>query len=211
MSRHVDERVRELEADVQHLRFLPAAAVRARGRRRSRRQLAAVLTAGAAVTATASTVFAWPHQHAAPVADQAAGRPFVSCVVALPDDPAEVRIRVLDGGAPAELRDAATAQLRTRGFAVQTGTTDRVPTASAAALRYGPAAIGSATVVRAELNGQVAMTFDPDRPDATIDLAVGSAFAGFATPTEINANLALAGEPSAPPQCSAVASRTPTR
>jgi LytR cell envelope-related transcriptional attenuator len=209
MSRPVDERLRELEEDVQHLLVLPAAAVRARGRRRARRQLTAVVAAGAVLAAAASAAFAWPHQRNAPV--NPAEHPVVSCVLALPDDPAEVRIRVLDGGAPAGLLDTVATQLRARKFAVQNGPAGRSPVGGAAALRYGPTAIGAATVLRAEVHGPVTMTFDPDRRDDTIDLSVGPAFTRFATATEVNQGLALAGEPSAPPQCSTVAPRTPVR
>ena len=197
MSRPVHERLRELEADLQHLQVLPAAAVRARGRSRGRRQLAAVAAAAAAVTGTAGIALAWPHQSAAPIGD----RPVVTCVLALPNDPAEVKIRVLDGGAPVGLADTVAAQFRARKFDVQVGTADQNASAGAAALRYGPAAIGAATVVRAEVHGEVAMRFDPGRRDATIDLTFGPAFTRLATATEINQSLALAGEPSAPPQC----------
>lgn len=200
MSRPVHERLRELAADVQDLQVLPAAAVRARGRSRGRRQ-AAALTVAAAAVVTAGAVLAWPHPRTGPVGDGAADRPVVSCVLTLPDDPAQVRVRVLDGGAPAGLVDTAAAQLRARRFVVQSGTADGGSIVDAAALRYGPAAIGAATVLRAEVHGQVAMSFDPERRDETIDLTVGPAFTRLATPTEVNQNLVVAGEPSAPPQC----------
>jgi hypothetical protein len=202
MSRPVHDRVRELEADVEHLQVLPAAAVRARGRSRGRRQLAG-LTVAAAVVATAGTALAWLHPRAAPISDRAADHPVVGCVLALPDDPAEVRIRVLDGGAPTGLPDAVAAQLRARRFVVENGPAGGNPMVTSAALRYGPAAIGAATVLRAELHGQATMSFDPDRRDETIDLTVGPAFTRLATTTEVNQNLVVAGEPSAPPQCSA--------
>ncbi len=38
------------------------------------------------------------------------------------------------------------------------------------ALRYGPAAIGAAILLRATLVGEVAMRFDPERRDDTIDV-----------------------------------------
>lgn len=71
---------------------------------------------------------------------------------------------------------------------------------------YGPAAVGAAAVVRAEVHGAVDMRFVPERRDVTIDLVLGPAFTRLATTTEVNQNLVTAGEPSAPPQCSAVAS-----
>jgi hypothetical protein len=192
MSRPVRERLRELEADVQHLQVRPAADIRARGRSRGRRQAAAVVAAGVAVVATTGIALTWPHQRVNPTGD----RPAVSCVLALPDDPAEVRIQVFGGGA-----DTVAAQLRARRFSVQIAAIHPGPVTGAAALRYGPAAIGAATVVRAEVHGAVAMRFDPGRPDATVDLTVGPAFTRLATATEVNRDLALAGEPSAPPEC----------
>jgi hypothetical protein len=198
MSRPVTDRLRELEADVRDLPVLPAAAVRARGRRRGRRQMAAVVAAGVAVAAI--TVVVWPRQVAAPIAD----RPAVTCVLRLPDDPGDVHVRVLDGGAPAELPSTVAAQLSARRFAVQVGPDDAEPTGGVAAVRYGPAAIGAAAVVRAEVHGQVVMTFDPGRRDDTIDVTVGPAFTRLATATEVNQGLALAGEPSAPAGCTAV-------
>ena len=202
MSRPVDERLRELEADVRDLPVLPAAAIRARGRSRGRRQRAA-LTVAAAVVATAAATLAWPHPRTGPVGDGAADRPAVSCVLTLPDDPAQVRIRVIDGGAPAGLLDTAAAELRARRFVVQTGTAGGKAIVDTAVLRYGPAAIGAAALLRAELHGQVAMDFDPHRRDETVDLTVGPAFTRLATVTEVNQNLVVAGEPSAPAQCRA--------
>jgi hypothetical protein len=117
---------------------------------------------------------------------------------------------VLDGGAPAGLREETATQLRARDFAVQGGTAAGSPD-TATALRYGPAAIGAATLLRATLHGETAMRFDPDRRDRTIDLTLGPAFTRLATTTEINQNLVAAGEPSAPPQCAAAIPAAPSR
>jgi LytR cell envelope-related transcriptional attenuator len=207
MSRPAHERLRDLENDVRDLRVLPAAEVRARGRRRGRRQMTALLAAGAVVATTAgiaaTDVLQRPGQSAVAVGDS----PGVNCVLALPNSPGEVRIRVLDGGAPAGLPGTTASQLRERQFVVLAGATDG-DVAGAAALRYGPAAIGAAAVVRALVHGDVVMRFVPDRSDATIDLTLGRAFTRLSTATETNQNLATEGEPSAPPQCSAVAPRT---
>jgi hypothetical protein len=200
MSRSVPEQLRELEADVRDLKVLPAAAVRARGRTRGRRKVAAVSVAGVVVATTAGVTVGWPHQGAAPTGIDPAGRAAISCVTALPQDPAEVRIRVFDGGAPAGVADAAAAQLRARTFTVLDRATDVRPEGSAA-LRYGPAAIGAATLLRAALQGEVTMRFDPDRRDEVIDLTLGPAFTRTATTTELNRNLVAVGEPTAPPQC----------
>ena len=211
MSRPVHERLRELETDVRDLRVLPAAAVRARGRRRGRRQLAALVVAGAVVATTAgiATTKALERPDQRTVAT--GYLPRVACVLALPDSPTEVRIRVLDGGVTAGLAETTASQLRARSFSVQVGTARGGGPAGTAALSYGPAAIGSATLVRAELPGEVTMRFDPDRRDGTVDLTLGPAFTHLATTTEVNQNIVAAGEPSAPPQCSTVAPRTPGR
>jgi hypothetical protein len=196
----VHERLQGLKAEVHNLEVLPAAAIRARGRGRRRRQLTA-LTAAGAVVATAGIAFAWPHQRTVPITDGPASSPGVSCVLTLPASPSELQVRVLDGGASAGLLDTTVAQLRARRFTVLNGTTGHNPE-PAAALRYGPTAIGAATVLRAALLGDIAMVFDPDRRDEAIDLTLGPTFTGVATPTEMNRNLAAAGAPAPPPQCS---------
>jgi hypothetical protein len=204
MSRPVHERLRQLEAEVQHLRVLPAAAVRARGRRRGRRQAAVVMLGVVAVATTAgltaTRAFDPPQQNAAMPAGPATAPagPVVACVLALPSDPSEVRIRLLDGGAPAGLDDTIATELRERGFTLTRATG---ATSDPTTLRYGPAAIGAATVLRAELTGGAVMRFDPARSDDTIDLTLGPAFARLATTTEINQALVTAGEPTAPPGC----------
>jgi len=220
MSRPVEERLRELESELRDLQVLPAAAVRARGRRRGRRQLGALLVAGAVVATTAgiaaTKTLGWPDGRVAPqqpAATQSTGAGPVVCVLSIPDSPATVRVRVVDGGAPAGTPDTTAAQLRARRFIVLAdinGTTDSNAVGTAA-LHYGPAAIGAATLLRAELHGNIAMQFDPDRADETIDLILGSAFTRLATMTEVNQALVAAGEPSAPPQCETVVSPTPGR
>jgi hypothetical protein len=152
------------------------------------------------VATTAGVTLGWPDQRTPATGGNPAASPGITCVLALPASPADVRVRVLDGGAPAGLRDAAATQLRARDFTVLDETGD-LQAEGAAVLQYGPASIGAATVLRAALHGETTMRFDPDRRDATIDLAVGPAFTRLATTTEINQNLVLVGEPSAPPQC----------
>jgi hypothetical protein len=163
--------------------------------------MAVLMAAGAMVATTAGITVGWPDQRTAPTGGHPAGSPAVSCVLALPASPAEVRIRVLDGGATAGLPAATAAQLRARTFTVLDGAAD-LPPEGAAAVRYGPAAIGAATLLRAALHGEITMRFDPERRDEVIDLTLGKAFTRLATTTELNQNLVAVGEPSAPPQCS---------
>ncbi|AEV82010.1 hypothetical protein ACWT_0994 [Actinoplanes sp. SE50] len=207
MSRPVPDRLRELAAEVGDLPVPPAAEVRARGRQRSRRRLAVVTAAGLALVATAGVTVIWPRRPA-PVDDLVAGGPPPSaaalhCSLALPDDPVEVRIRVLDGGASTALIDATAAHLRERRFTVLNGATGS-PLEGAASVSYGPAGIGSAALVRAYLQDGATMLFDPGIRDDIIAVTLGPAFTRLATPTEANRNLVAVGEPTAPPQCATV-------
>ncbi|MFF5080443.1 LytR C-terminal domain-containing protein [Actinoplanes sp. NPDC000266] len=198
------DRLQELETDVRDLKLLPAEAIRARGRSRARRQKAALLTAAAVVATTAGVTLGWPQQQQqrqppAATADRPS-TPGLTCDVSLPSSPAEVQVRVLDGGASSTQLATAAAQLRTRTFTVLDGSTGP-DSDSAATLLYGPTSIGTATVLRAAIQGDITMRFDPDRTDKAIDLILGPSFTRLATPTEMNQNLATGGEPTAPPEC----------
>ncbi|MCM4080851.1 LytR C-terminal domain-containing protein [Paractinoplanes hotanensis] len=195
MPQPAHERLRELENDVRDLRLLPAAAVRDRGRRRGRRQLAAWTVAGAVVATTAGAAIAWPRPD---TTTPVAGRPPLNCILALPENPADVRLRVVDGGAAAGRLEAVVSDLRARAFTVSTGAASPAGTTT---LRYGPASVGAAALMRAELHGDVAMRFDPARSDDTIDVILGPSFDRLATPTEVNQNLVTAGKPTAPAEC----------
>ncbi|WP_249998776.1 LytR C-terminal domain-containing protein [Actinoplanes sp. M2I2] len=204
----LSDRLRQLEADVQDLRVLPAAAVRARGRRRKVTTtvgaVAAVATA-AGVTAT----LAWPQPDPASRPGPAANSPTVACVLTLPNGPGEVRLRLFDGGAPGGLTDATAAQLRARSFTVLTlaaGPTEP-PITGPATVRFGPAAVGAASLIRAHLHGDADLVFEPGRPDATVDVTLGASFGRLATTTEVNQALVAAGRPSPPPECSATPGR----
>jgi hypothetical protein len=255
MSRPVHERLRQLEAEVRNLQMLPAAAVRERGRRRGRRQMAAVM-AGVAVVATTAGITATraldSHPFGTDTPEQAAGPGMSSfaavCDLTLPSDPSQVRIHLLDGGTPLGVEYTA-GLLRERRFTVEnvagtpspgyadgpsydpsadpsSGATassgddspvlpSNRPGASAGSpsggvsndpagptvLRYGPAAVGAAIVLRAAFIDETTMRFDPARTDETIDLRVGTTFIRLATPTEVNQALAAAGQPSAMPGC----------
>ncbi len=194
MPPSVHERLRELETEVRDLQVRPAAAVRARGHSRVRRQRAALIAVAAVVAV--GVPFAWPHHSTAPITS--AERPDVTCVLSLPDSPAAVKLRLFQGGESAGRLDATVSQLQARGFVVQKGDGN---SGDATALRYGPATIGAAAFVQAELRGEIAMRFDPARRDDTIDLILGPSFTRLATPTEINQSLVTLGEPTAPPEC----------
>jgi hypothetical protein len=204
MSRPVRERIAELEADVQHLRLAPAAAVRARGRSRARRRRAGTTAALAVVVGAAG--FGVVSLTGGSTGDRIAtspAAPSATCAIpadlALPADPAAVVIKVVGRS---DQVSRVTIELGQRGFsASELHFTD--PDADrpgpVAVLRYGPRGIGSATVVRALIDGDVVMKFQPDREVRTVDLALGADFRRLATATEMNRSLVELGAPTSPP------------
>jgi LytR cell envelope-related transcriptional attenuator len=196
MSRTLPDRLRQLDTDLDDLRVLPAATVRARGRRRAHRRLVGAVAAVAAAAGTTGVMMILVRPEQPPVTTAGPSAP--ACTLALPADPAQVRVRVIDGGAPAGPADAV-AGLRDRRLTVLTGTPAK--TTDATAMRYGPEAVGAASLLRAYLPGEVIMSFDARRAGDTIDLTIGSDFTRLASPTEVNQALVAAGEPTAPPGC----------
>ncbi|XVU26050.1 LytR C-terminal domain-containing protein [Actinoplanes sp. CA-054009] len=202
----MDDRLHDLESDVRHLKLPPAETIRARGHRRARCRKTALLTAAAAVAVavtTAGVTLGRPQQQQQQLPTATADRPStpgLTCDLSLPSTPAAVQVRVLDGGASLTQLATAAAELQARTFTVLDGSTGP-RSDGAATLLYGPTAIGTATVLRAALQGDITMRFDPTRTDDAIDLILGPSFTRLSTPTEMNQNLATAGEPTAPPEC----------
>jgi hypothetical protein len=205
MSRPVRERIAELEADVEQVRLAPAAAVRARGRSRIRRRRAGATAALAvAVAAGGFGVTALTRADPDPVATlpaaPSAGCPF-PVDLTLPDDPGDVIIKVVGRS---DLVGETAIELKHRGFVadeLRSFDPDADNAGPVAVLRYGPQAVGAATVVRALVSGDVAMKFLPDRGGRTIDLALGTGFRRLATTTEVNMALVEFGEPARPAGC----------
>jgi hypothetical protein len=159
----------------------------------------AVVAAGGGFAATHTGT----HQQAAAPLDKG-----LTCTLSLPDDPDEVKVRVIDGGAAAGMADKALTGLRNRRFTVTTGPSREAGDLQGdVVLRFGPAAIGNATLLRAYFPGVVEMIFDPSRHDDVIDVTVGPGFTSFHTTTEVNQFLVQGGEPTAPPQCTSFKQR----
>lgn len=132
----------------------------------------------------------------------------LTCTLSLPDDPAEVSVRVIDGGAPAGMADKVLTGLRNRRFTVTSSPSREAGDLKGdVVLRYGPATIGNAALLRAYFPGSVAMIFDPSRPDDVVDVTVGPGFSSLHTATEVNQFLAQEGEPTAPPPCTSFKQR----
>jgi hypothetical protein len=204
MSRPLRDRLVELQEDTEQVRLAPAATVRARGQQRSRRRLAgtavAVTTLAALGVTTAVTVDRGPGPAPAPAGPVT--RPGCATVdLSLPDDPGDVQIEVYAG---AKQANQVAGDLAARGFAA-TGhgliDPESDTDGTVAVIRYGPRAIGDATLVGALLGGDARLRYYPDRDDRTVDLALGTEFRQLATTTEVNQALVEAGEPTPPPGC----------
>jgi len=205
VSTPLRDRLRELEAEARQVKVPPPAVVRARGRRRAWRQRISAAAAVAVVAAGggfAATHIGTHQQEAAPL-DKG-----LTCTLSLPDDPAEVKVRVIDGGATAGMADRALTGLRDRRFTVTAGPSKEAGDLHGdVVLRYGPAAVGNAALLRAYFPGHVEMIFDGSRQDDVIDVTVGPGFTSFHTTTEVNQFLAGQGQPTAPQQCTSVKQR----
>ena len=220
MSRSVRERLVELERDVEQVLLAPAAAVRARGLRRARRRLAGTAMSAAALAAAAGfglTSVLGPGGISAPVATQQSPSPFAGTAqptgsagcrypvdLSLPDDPGRIELRVFPGAGPAGQAALAVQELGERGFTARDtpgSDPDAEAAETAAVVRYGPGAIGAGSLVRALIDGEVVMGFDPGRGGSAVDLVLGAGFRSLATATEVNQALAAGGEPTRPPGC----------
>ncbi|MDR6323335.1 LytR C-terminal domain-containing protein [Actinoplanes couchii] len=184
------------------LEMQPAAEVRERGRRRGRRQLVAV--AGAVVMATTGVAVAWPTPQPGPqpAADRArpSTEPALDCAAMLPRSPSEVRVRVVDGGAPSGVAAEVAAELRKRDFDVVDGGIVKVA-GTYTSVTHSPATLGEALLVMAMVHGRAGGHPDPTRTEEVVGLVVGEDFDRLATPTEVNQALTELGRSTRPEEC----------
>lgn len=113
-------------------------------------------------------------------------------------EPAEVKIKVLNGTDQAGLASKVSDDFRNRKFQIEE-TGDAEKSNDIAVLRYGPKGVGAAHLLRAYFLNNAAIDYDPERTDATVDIVLGSAFQQLATTTEVNQSLGDLGAPVAPP------------
>ena len=126
-----------------------------------------------------------------------AGAPMAD--VTLPDDPAEVTVKVYNGTNTAGLAESVTNEFKNRRFTVQKAAESKTKYKGVAEIRYGPDSIGKAQLLRAYFLAQSKMTYNPKRKGALIDIVIGSQFRQLATTTEVNQSLVEVGEPTVPP------------
>ena len=117
----------------------------------------------------------------------------------LPDDPAEVTVKVYDGTNTVGLAESVTNEFKNRRFTVQKPGESKTKFKGVAEIRYGPDSVGKAQLLRAYFLAQSRMSYNPKRKGALIDIVIGSQFRQLATTTEVNQSLVEVGEPTLPP------------
>ena len=128
--------------------------------------------------------------------DCPAGAPMAD--VTLPDDPAEVTVKVYNGTNTAGLAESVTNEFKNRRFTTQKAGESKTKYKGVAEIRFGPDAVGKAQLLRAYFLAQSKMTYNPKRKGALIDIVIGSQFRQLATTTEVNQSLVELGEPDLP-------------
>lgn len=113
----------------------------------------------------------------------------------------EVRINVLNGTDRDNVAQQVGDTFANRDFEVleQIDDTDEI-VEGVGLLRYGPAGVGSAQLLRAYFLDQVEVEFQLEREDDVVDVIIGNRFQQLATPTEVRQAIAQIGRPELPPQ-----------
>jgi hypothetical protein len=119
--------------------------------------------------------------------------------VRLPDDPAEVTIKVYNATSTPGLADRVTNDFTNRRFKAQKPAENKKKFTGVAQLRYGPDAVGKAHLLKAYFLAQAVPQYDPKRKGDVVDVVIGSQYRQLATQTEVNQSLVELGEPDVPP------------
>ena len=119
--------------------------------------------------------------------------------VTLPDDPADVTVKIFNGTTTAGLADSVTNEFKNRRFQTQKPSESKTKYKGVAEIKYGPDAVGKAQLLRAYFLAQSKMTYNAKRKGAVIDIVIGNQFRQLATTTEVNQSLVEVGEPTLPP------------
>ncbi|WP_127506678.1 LytR C-terminal domain-containing protein [Actinoplanes solisilvae] len=117
----------------------------------------------------------------------------------LPDDPAEVTVKVFNGTGTAGLAENVTNEFKNRRFTVQKPGESKTKLKGVAEIRYGPDTVGKAQLLRAYFLAQSKMSYSAKRKGAVIEIVIGNQFRQLATTTEVNQSLVEVGEPTLPP------------
>jgi LytR cell envelope-related transcriptional attenuator len=119
--------------------------------------------------------------------------------VSLPDNPDEVTIKVFNGTSTPGLAERVTNDFKNRKFKAQKPAENRKKFDGVAQLRYGPAAVGKAHLLKAYFLAQAVPLYDAKRKGDVVDVVIGRQYKQLATTTEVNQSLVELGEPDVPP------------
>jgi hypothetical protein len=119
--------------------------------------------------------------------------------VSLPDNPNEVTVKIYNGTGTPGLADSVSNDFRNRGFKTQKPGENKKKFKGVAQLRYGPAAVGKAHLLKAYFLAQAEPQYDPKRKGDVVDVVIGGQYQQLATTTEVNQSLVELGEPEVPP------------
>ena len=126
-----------------------------------------------------------------------AGAPMAD--VQLPDDPAEVTIKVFNGTSTQGVAESVSTEFANQRFVVQKPAKNKTKFDGVAEIKYGPDAVGKAQLLRAYFLNRSKLEYNAKRKGAVIDIVIGKQFRQLATPTEVNQSLVEVGEPTLPP------------
>jgi LytR cell envelope-related transcriptional attenuator len=129
--------------------------------------------------------------------DCPAGSPLAD--ITLPDDPAEVTVKIFNGTNTAGVAESVTNEFRNRRFTVQKPAESKAKYKGVAVIRFGPDTVGRAQLLRAYFLARSKMEYSPKRKGMAIEIVIGSEFRQLATTTEVNQSLVEVGEPTLPP------------
>jgi hypothetical protein len=119
--------------------------------------------------------------------------------VTLPDDPAEVKVKIFNATSTADLAEKVSTDFKNRGFAVQKPGKSKAKFDRIAIIRYGPKTVANAQLLKAYFLGKASPEYSPKRTSDVVDIVIGAQYAQLATSTEVNQSLVELGEPLVPP------------
>jgi hypothetical protein len=119
--------------------------------------------------------------------------------IRLPDDPSEVTVKVYNATSTPGVADRVTSDFTNRRFKAQKPAENKKKFTGVAQLRYGPAAVGKAHLLKAYFLAQAVPLYDPKRKGDVVDVVIGTQYRQLATTTEVNQSLVELGEPDVPP------------
>jgi hypothetical protein len=132
--------------------------------------------------------------------------------IQLPDDTADVKVKILNGTSTAGLAEKVTSDFKNRGFAMQKPGESKTKFDRIAVIAYGPKTVGNAQLLKAFFLGKARPQYNPKRTSDVVDIVIGAEYQQLATSTEVNQSLVELGEPELPPgACAAPATKAAQR